>query len=239
MAMSFRLPFALTLAVLLGACATRPSRLLVDEHMVVVKSVRLPERSWLPWYTRFAEHAWVEIASPQGVERIEWNKGVGAILHSELGRSWLTADERWERSVAVYAVWRGEAARVLGERICAIADTYPDAQGYRAWPGPNSNTFIAWLAHETGMGVDLPPNAVGRDYTEWLAVGASTTGLGVRVDTPVLGASVGLVEGVELHVIGLIAGVGLWPPSLKLPFLPAFPGGWFAPWSEPAPEPGS
>ncbi len=236
--MPFRLPFAVTLALLLSACAMRPSRLHIDDHLVAVKSVRLPERSWLPWYTRFAEHAWVDIATPSGCERIEWNKGVGGILHSEIGREGLIADVRWEEGVAVHAVWRGEAARVLGERIRAVADTFPDAQGYRAWPGPNSNTFIAWLARDTGMGVDLPPNAVGRDYTEWLAVGVSTTGLGLRVDTPILGASAGLVEGVELHAIGLTAGVGLWPPSLKLPFLPAIPGGWFAPWSGPPAEPG-
>jgi hypothetical protein len=235
--MPFRLPFPVTIVVLLAGCATRPSRLLVDEHMVVVKSVRLPDRDWLPWYTRFAEHAWVEIASPQGVERIEWNKGARAILHSEIGRDGLIADIRWEEGVAVHATWRGEPARALGERIRAVADTYPDAQGYRAWPGPNSNTFIAWLAREAGMGVDLPPNAVARDYAPWLAVGASTTGLGLRVDTAILGASAGLVEGVELHALGLTAGVGLWPPALKLPFLPAIPGGWFAPWSEPVAEP--
>ncbi|MBL8753049.1 MAG: DUF3750 domain-containing protein [Planctomycetes bacterium] len=236
--MPFRLPFAVVFALLFAACAVRPSRLLVDDHMVVVKSVRLPDRSWLPWYTRFAEHAWVEIATPRGVERVEWNKGAFGILHSEIGRSGLIADERWERPVAVHATWRGDAARTLGERILAVCDTYPDARGYRAWPGPNSNTFMAWLARETGMGVDLPPNAVGRDYTQWLAVGASTTGLGLRVDTPILGAGAGLVEGVELHALGLTAGVGLWPPSLKVPFLPAIPGGWFAPWSEPVPEPG-
>jgi hypothetical protein len=204
--------------------------------MVVVKSVRLPDRDWLPWYTRFAEHAWVEIASPQGVERIEWNKGVRGILHSEIGRDGLTNDERWERGAAVHAVWRGEAARALGERIRAVADHYPDAQGYSAWPGPNSNTFLAWLARETGMGVQLPPSAAGRDHTHWLAVGPSTTGVGLRLDTAVLGASLGLVEGVELHALGLTAGVGLWPPSLKLPFLPAIPGGWFAPGAEPNEE---
>jgi hypothetical protein len=36
-----------------------------------------------------------------------------------------------------------------------------------------------------------------------------------------------LVEGIELHLLGLTVGVGLWPPVLKLPFLADIPGGWF------------
>ena len=38
-----------------------------------------------------------------------------------------------------------------------------------------------------------------------------------------LGAQVGLAEGVELHLLGLTLGVDLWPPQVKLPFLPAIP----------------
>ena len=30
----------------------------------------------------------------------------------------------------------------------------------------------------------------------------------------------GLREGLELHLLGLTLGVGLWPPALKLPLLP-------------------
>ena len=38
-----------------------------------------------------------------------------------------------------------------------------------------------------------------------------------------VGAQVGLAEGVELHLLGLTLGVDLWPPQVKLPFLPAIP----------------
>lgn len=222
--------FAPIPALVLVACATRPASVPSDDWVVAVKSVRLPQRDWIPWFTRFAEHTWVEVATPRGCERVEWTKGATGIVHSEIGRDGLREDVRWEQPVAVHAVWRGDRARSLGERILAVADEWPEARNYRAWPGSNSNTYLAWLAREAGFGVELPPNAVGRDYAPWLAVGASTTGLGLRLDTALVGASAGLVEGVELHLIGLTAGVGLWPPSLKLPFLPAIPGGWFAPW---------
>jgi hypothetical protein len=203
----------------------------METPMVLVKTVRLPDRTWLPWYTRFAEHTWVEVADAQGRERIEWNKGWGTVVHSELDAEEMVgaaADERWERDVAVLAHWTGERAAAIAARIRA-ADGYADAANYRAWPGPNSNTFVAWLAREAGFGVDLPPTAVGKDYTPWLAAGISTTGIGLHVDTAVLGVQAGLVEGVELHVLGLTAGVGIWPPCVKLPFLPAIPSGWFAP----------
>lgn len=223
----------LLLSLVLGACATRPSTLPPGDCQVLVKSVRLPERGWLPWYTRFAEHVWIEVADAAGRERIEWNRGWDAVVHSELDAEDITghaaADERWERGVAVLAHWTGDEAKALAARIRAVADRFPDAAHYRAWPGPNCNTFLAWLAHAADFGIALPPNAVGKDYTGWLDAGVSTTGLGLHLDTAVLGAQVGLVEGVELHLLGLTAGVGLWPPSLKLPFLPAIPGGWFAP----------
>jgi hypothetical protein len=141
------------------------------------------------------------------------------------------ADERWERPVAVHDVVAGEAAATIGDRILADAASFPDAAGYRAWPGPNSNTFVDWLARTTGLPTDLPATAVGKDYTPWLRVGVSPTGLGLELETMLVGAQLGLREGVELHLLGLTFGVGLWPPSLKLPFVPAIPGGWIAPGS--------
>lgn len=221
------------LLLLLVACAMRPPQLEPAPYHVVVKSVRLPERSWLPWYTRFAEHAWIEVKARDRIERIEWTRGAGAVVHTPLDLEDFTAARRWEQGVAVIAEVAGPPAQALGERMLAIADEFPQATAYRAWPGANSNTFVVWLARAAGMGVLLPPNAVGKDYTGWIAAGASSTGVGLHVDTAVLGAQVGLVEGVELHALGLTAGVGLWPPSLKLPFLPAIPGGWFAPGSAP------
>jgi hypothetical protein len=220
-------PTCLLLLALAAGCALRPSHLVPAEDHVVVKSVRLPARDWLPWFTRFAEHAWVECKHGDHVERIEWNRGAGIILHAEFGLEGFVADQRWDRDVAVHAEWTGPAAAALAARIRAVADDYPSTGDYLAWPGPNSNTFITWLADAADFGVALPANAVGKDYTPWLAAGISDTGVGLHLDTAVLGAQVGLVEGIELHLLGLTVGIGLWPPVLKLPFLADIPGGWF------------
>ena len=69
-------------------------------------------------------------------------------------------------------------------------------------------------------------NAVGKDWPGWFVAGATTSGTGLHVDTPLAGAALGLREGVELHLLGLPAAVRRFPPSLALPFLPEIPGGW-------------
>lgn len=215
---------------ILAACAARPSSLGDDGPMVVVKSVRLPERDWLPWITRFAEHCWVEVADADGWHRVEWNAHVDGVQIHEISAATAHADERWERGVAVVACVRGPTAAAVAADVLRIAPDYADVDGYHAWPGPNSNTFVDWLLRSVpGLAADLPPNAVGRDHAAIVRVGPTCTGTGVEFETLLLGAQVGLREGVEVHVLGLTAGVGLWPPSLKLPFLPAIPGGWFAP----------
>ncbi|MBK8101527.1 MAG: DUF3750 domain-containing protein [Planctomycetes bacterium] len=220
---------AVWLTVLAG-CAVRPSTVAEQEHLVVVKSVRLPDRDWLPWFTRFAEHAWVDVKSGSAWHRVEWNAHLDEVWVAAIDARVAMLDERWDRGVAVHAVHCGDAAALLGAAILQTARGYPDVLGYQAWPGPNSNSFVVWLSRQVpGFSLQLPPNAVGKDFTPWLRIGGTTTGTGVAIDTAVLGAQVGLAEGVELHLLGLTAGVGLWPPQLKLPFLPAIPAGWFSP----------
>jgi hypothetical protein len=60
---------------------------------------------------------------------------------------------------------RGPAAQALAERIAAAVARYPWPDRYRAWPGPNSNTFVAWVAREVPeLRLDLPPTAIGKDW---------------------------------------------------------------------------
>ena len=216
-----------------AACAVRPSAVADADHLVVVKSVRLPDREWLPWYTRFAEHCWVDVKLGAEWTRVEWNQHLEHVQVEPLAADDAMRDERWGRGVAVHGVEAGAFARELGLRILATAADFPAAADYRAWPGPNSNSFVDWLARTTGLPLHLPPNAVGKDYAAWLRVGASSSGSGVEAETALLGVQAGLREGLELHALGLTLGVGLWPPALKLPFLPAIPGGWLAPAGEP------
>lgn len=71
----------------------------------------------------------------------------------------------------------------------------------------------------------MPTTAVGKDYTSWARAGLTTSRTGIELDTSFLGAEIGLKEGVQVHFLGLTVGVGLWPPTIKLPFLPGIPFG--------------
>lgn len=199
--------------------------------MVVVQSVRLPERSWLPWVTRFAEHLWVDVRVAGQWHRVEWNGHLEEVWVEPFEAGHALQDQRWEMGVAVHSWYRGAVARQLGRTILKRARDFPWAGEYRIWPGPNSNSFVDWLSQEVpGFATQLPPNALGKDYTPWFSAGISRSRSGVHLDTLLFGTQLGLKEGVEAHVLGFTLGVGLWPPQLKLPFLPAIPAGWFAPW---------
>ena len=60
---------------------------------------------------------------------------------------------------------RGPGVDALIERIEAAVQNYPYADTYRIWPGPNSNTFTAFVLRDVPeLRVDLPPTAIGKDY---------------------------------------------------------------------------
>lgn len=74
--------------------------------------------------------------------------------------------------------WYGEKPRILKEHrgtgvdelIAAVdkaARAYPWKTTYKAFPGPNSNTFTAWIAkHVPELGLDLPFPAIGSGYVD-------------------------------------------------------------------------
>jgi hypothetical protein len=59
--------------------------------------------------------------------------------------------------------WEGEnAVKIL--RVLENIRSYPYCQRYRSWPGPNSNTFVAWVLREAGIEHTLDPRGLGRNY---------------------------------------------------------------------------
>jgi hypothetical protein len=212
-----------------AACAVaRPSELPRTEAWVVaVKSAGIPRS--MPWYSRFAEHTWVDVKRGDDAHWIR-SEVIGA--HSGARCETITAREayadwRWsDEAVRVHRVVVGESARRVAERIAAVTaalDPRYKNVGYEAWPGPNSNTFMRELARELPeLAFVFHHNAVGKDYT-WLDAGWSPSQTGVSFNTWPLGATLALEEGVELHFLQLTFGVRLWPPRLELPFLPPIP----------------
>lgn len=107
-------------------------------------------------------------------------------------------------------------------RLHAASRAYPHNDEYRIWPGPNSNTYIAWLARAVPeLSLDLPPTAIGKDYLPGGGVFARpASGSGMQFSIAGLfGVVLAPEEGLEVNVLGLTAGVDVWPPALKLPGL--------------------
>lgn len=113
-----------------------------------------------------------------------------------------------------------EAAVLIPEIERAVAD-YPYRHTYRTWPGPNSNTFIAWIAREVpGLGLDLPPRAIGKDFigARILAPAPSHTGFQLSLGG-VLSLMVARAEGLELNLSGIVLGINPLDLAITLPGL--------------------
>jgi hypothetical protein len=48
--------------------------------------------------------------------------------------------------------------------VLEAADAYPFCHRYLPWPGPNSNTFAAWVLRQARIKHRLPWQAFGRDF---------------------------------------------------------------------------
>ncbi len=60
---------------------------------------------------------------------------------------------------------RGQKAEKLISAVERAADSYPWKDEYRVFPGPNSNTFTAWVGKEVpALELDLPFSAIGSGY---------------------------------------------------------------------------
>lgn len=91
--------------------------------------------------------------------------------------------------------------------------------GYRLWPGPNSNSFVAHVLREvTELGTILPSNAVGRDYLagSWFTVDRDGRDYHFSL-LGLAGVAFGYRSGFEVHLLGLVAGIDILNPGLKIP----------------------
>lgn len=115
---------------------------------------------------------------------------------------------------------RGAAVEHLIDRIEAAVQAYPYAAAYRAWPGPNSNTFTAFVARQVPeLQLDLPPTAIGKDYLgEDRVLGPAPSGTGWQLSLGgLLGVLLAWEEGIELNLLGLSAGIDPNDLGLRLP----------------------
>ncbi|MCD2180853.1 DUF3750 domain-containing protein [Rhizobium sp. GN54] len=170
----------------------------------------------------FASHAWI-VTKKEGAEHYDRYDKVG--WGSPIRKNGYPADAYWysNRPRAVVSLAGEEAARLIAKVEAAIA-SYPYAQagGYRMWPGPNSNTFVAHvLRNVPELGAVLPPDAVGRDFLPFgTFVDIAPDGRDVHASLfGLIGFSAGLRSGLEIHLAGLVAGIDIMRPGVKIPAL--------------------
>ncbi|MFC5552673.1 DUF3750 domain-containing protein [Methylobacterium iners] len=172
------------------------------------------------WRGIFAHHSWIVIKEAGAARYTRYDVvGWGLPVRTD---GW-AADGRWFGNTpeTVLALDGAAAERAIPAIRAAVA-AYPHRGlgSYRAWPGPNSNTFTAYvLARLPGLETALPPTALGKDWTPpdgFLARTPSGTGFRLSLGG-YAGLTLGWVEGIEVSLLGLVAGIDLRRPALKLP----------------------
>ena len=175
------------------------------------------------WRGIFGVHTWIAYkpaGAPayQRLEVIGWGvmRG-GQAIRTSTG----IPDAYWFGSRPELLVdLRGEAAAAAIAQVEAAAGRYPWNDRYQVWPGPNSNTFTAFIAREVpALRLDLPANAIGKDFVDGF-VAPAPSGTGWQVSLYGLaGVTVGIEEGVEVNLLGFGLGVDVNHPALRLPGL--------------------
>lgn len=191
-----------------------------DEAVVRVFAART-----VRWKGVFATHCWI-VVKPKGAsaytryDYTAWGEPVRV--------NGFVADGRWFGRIpdVVFAADGERAERAIPQIREAIESYRFREQGdYRAWPGPNSNTFVAAvMAAAPELDAKLPTTAVGKDYPyggEWLALTPSKTGFRATLGG-YAGVTVGWLEGLEVNVLGAVFGIEFRRPAINLPGLGRF-----------------
>ncbi|MEZ5856975.1 MAG: DUF3750 domain-containing protein [Hyphomicrobiaceae bacterium] len=201
------------------------SRLVVGRHIASGRSRAggrrpCPGRSHRALESIFAHHTWL-VTKERGArhyrryEVVGWGRALRIDAHP--------ADGRWYGNTPrILLTLRGKEAERALPRIAKAIAAYPNSgRGvYAVWPGPNSNTFIASIARQVPeLAPALLPTAIGKDFAGWsLYAGRAPSGTGGQLSLGGLfGITVGGVEGLEINVLGLVAGFDVRHPALKLP----------------------
>ena len=170
----------------------------------------------------FAVHSWI-VLKPENARA--WSRYDVVGWGNPVRLNGWAPDGRWfgGTPIVVADVRGAEAAALIPKVEAAVRDyRFANAGDYRMWPGPNSNTFVATVLRAVPeLGAALPSNAVGKDFRdEGFYLGLSDSRTGVEISLwGILGCKIGWVEGVEFNLLGLVAGVDLRRPALKLPGL--------------------
>ena len=192
-----------------------PSPAQHEEAMVRIYSARTGR-----WRGIFAVHSWIVIKrrSENQYHRFDVLGWGSPVRHNEFPPDgyWYSSKPELQYQVS------GSNASALIPKIENAIRNYPHNKhgSYVLWPGPNSNSFIAFVMRSVPeLHATLPATAIGKDfigYNNWLSPTPSNTGWQISF-MGYAGISAGLVEGLEINLLGLVAGIDFINPAIKLP----------------------
>ncbi len=124
--------------------------------------------SWRGW---FAVHTWIAV-KPKGdpkytvYEVVGWrvNRGLPALREFET----TTPDRYWYGAKPdKFLSIQGPKAEALIPKIEEAVARYPWANEYKVFPGPNSNTFPAWIGQQVPeLELEMPFRAIGSGFID-------------------------------------------------------------------------
>lgn len=184
--------------------------------------VRVFAAQTVRWRGIFATHCWI-VFKPEGAT--SYTRYDYTAWGEPIRMNGFEPDGRWfgRTPELVFAADGPAAAALIPRMQAAIAGyAFRNLGDYRAWPGPNSNTFVAAVLDAVPeIRASLPPTAIGKDFPydgRWLRTARS--GLGFKLSLGgYAGVTVGWIEGIEVSVLGAVAGIDVRRPALKLPGL--------------------
>ena len=201
-----------------GSTGIAPPAATTPEAIVQVYAARA-----FNWRGLFGVHTWIAMKSTGAAQytvhqvvgwRLQRDRSTVESISDLPDRSWYDAAPWLLKDL------RGPAAATLIPTIEDAVARYPYAGRYVLWPGPNSNTFVAWIAREVpALGLSLPATAIGKDWLgdgRFLAPAPSGSGWQLSLDG-VFGILLAWREGFEVNLGGAVLGIDFARPALKLP----------------------
>jgi hypothetical protein len=177
----------------------------------------------LNWRGIFGVHTWIA-TKPENASEYTIHHVIGWRMYRNLPiviSSPGIPDGRWFGSIPeLICELRGEPAAAAIPKVLAAVQSYPYPKEYLLWPGPNSNTFMAYIGRQVPeLRMDLPSTAIGKDYPiKGAFIDHTPSGTGYQMSIfGLLGLAVGREEGIELNLLGLNFGIDFFRPALKLP----------------------
>lgn len=194
-----------------------PEAATVPEARVMIIAARTGR-----WKSIFAEHMAL-VLKPAGADH--WTRYDVVGWGEPVRRDAYAADAFWygNRPYIAHSL-EGADAEMLIPRIERSIARYPYAArgSYTVWPGPNSNSFVAWVVRNTeGFSAELPPVAIGKDYLgPGLSLARAPSGTGYALSLGgYIGITVAIREGIELQICGTSIGADPGDLAVMLPSL--------------------